>query len=272
MISALKLVTIERGHDPRRLSLVVSGGAGPLFAAELGSMLGCRQTIIPPLPGNFSAWGMLAAAPVFHLKRNMLLPLSDQSWPAILSVFSELEPEAETYLGAGARGRKALSLRHSLDMRYAGQEHSVSVVADLASTTEAVAARFHKAHALHFSFSIPDNAIEVTGLCIEAVADVPLIGFAAASVLPPAAGTVQGRQRAVHATRRSPLGDTVSSPEQWPVLERRQLVPGCEVSGPLLIEEEASTTVVPAGQIAEVREWGMICLRSIATTSAGPID
>ena len=147
---------------------------------------------------------MLAAVPAFHLKKSMLLPLSDQNWPAILSVFSELEPEVETYLGAGARGQKALSLRHTLDMRYVGQEHSVSVLVDLASTTEAVAVRFHKAHALHFSFSILDNAIEVTGLCIEAVADVPLIGFAAASALPPAAGTAQRK------TTRCPCHEAIA--------------------------------------------------------------
>lgn len=272
MISALKLVTIERGHDPRRLSLVVSGGAGPLFAAELGRMLGCKQTIIPPLPGNFSAWGMLAAAPTFHLKRSLLLPLSERSRPAVRNVFDELEQEAENYLGKSGRDCRALSLRHSLDMRYAGQEHSVSVMTDPAFAPEDIAAHFHKAHVLHFSFSLPDSAIEITSLGIEAAADVPLIGFAAAPVAQPAAGIAQRKHRPVYAASGSPMGRSSFSPEPWSVLERRHLRSGSEAPGPLLIEEDASTTVVPAGQSAQILEWGMISLRPIATASPGPID
>ncbi len=269
MISALKLVTIERGHDPRRLSLVVSGGAGPLFAGEVGRLLGCKQTIIPPLPGNFSAWGMLAAAPMFHLKRSLLLPLSAESRQVALDVFRELEGEAATYLGRATQDQRSLHLRHMLDMRYAGQEHSVSVTIDKAFAPTEITAKFHESHARHYSYAMPDTAVEITGLGIEATADVPLIGFTTPSPLS-AVQDVQPRgYRHVWAETQPTAGEAEPSPQAWPVIERWKLAEGRTVAGPLVIEENASTTVVPAGQIAQIRHWGMICLQSAPASSAG---
>ncbi len=262
MISALKLVTIERGHDPRRLSLVVSGGAGPLFAGELGRMLGCKQTIIPPLPGNFSAWGMLAAAPKFHLKRSLLLPLSAESRHMTSNVFRELEHEATAYLGGDAQEQRSLHLRHTLDMRYAGQEHSVSVTIDEAFAPATIAIQFHEAHERHYSYAMPDTAIEITGLGIEATADVPLIGFTAPSPQPAGQGSQPSGHRLVYAHIHPTLTDTGVSPEPWPVIVRSKLAEGQTLAGPFLVEEDASTTVVPVGQTAQIQQWGMICLRS----------
>ena len=75
MINALKLVTIQRGHDPRDLTMVVSGGGGPLHAAALGRELGVKRVVIPRYAGLFSAWGMLTARPRIDLHRTQLLPL-----------------------------------------------------------------------------------------------------------------------------------------------------------------------------------------------------
>ena len=95
MINALKLVTIQRGHDPRDLTMVVSGGGGPLHAAALGRELGVKRVVIPRYAGLFSAWGMLTARPRIDLHRTQLLPLDATSVAAAEEIFGELEQEAQ---------------------------------------------------------------------------------------------------------------------------------------------------------------------------------
>ena len=125
MTNALKLITIQRGHDPRDLVLIVSGGAGPLLAASLGRELNVKRTVIPTHPGIFSAWGMLAARPRTDIRRTVLKTVCEQEMNSISQLFAELEQEAKEYF-AGTSARKLKFHRHA-EMRYRGQEHSVSV-------------------------------------------------------------------------------------------------------------------------------------------------
>ncbi|MCB1379356.1 MAG: hydantoinase/oxoprolinase family protein [Alphaproteobacteria bacterium] len=253
MISALKLVTVERGHDPRRLTLIVSGGAGPLFAAQLGAILQCRQVVIPPFSGNFSAWGMLAAPPRFHLRHSFYCPLVDASLAAVVSAFDDLAAQAHAFHGAATKPR----LSHFLDMRYAGQEHSVTVEIGAKMTASAIATLFHTAHERAYSFSIPDGAIEITNVAIMAELDVALVSF-------PAAGSEQvAITRAPRRVYISHAAEVTTGNGAWsatPVFERHSLPPGWSASGPALIEESSSTTVVHSGQRAHVAIGGILCI------------
>src|SRR6202022_289754 len=95
--NALKLITIQRGHDPRDLALIVSGGAGPLLAASLGKELNVKRTVIPTHPGIFSAWGMLAARPRADIRRTVLKTVCEEEMNSISQLFAELEQEAKEY-------------------------------------------------------------------------------------------------------------------------------------------------------------------------------
>ena len=118
MINALKLVTVQRGHDPRDLALVVSGGAGPALAARLGREMGARSTVIPPHPGIFSAWGMLAARPRVDFRTTWFSALDAAALDAIERLFDTLEASATAYFDEGAATR--VRFAHGVEARYRG--------------------------------------------------------------------------------------------------------------------------------------------------------
>ena len=117
MINALKLVTIQRGHDPRDLTMVVSGGGGPLHAAALGRELGVKRVVIPRYAGLFSAWGMLTARPRIDLHRTQLLPLDATSVAAAEKIFGELEQEALARFGSSEKRDPVSVMRSTCAMR-----------------------------------------------------------------------------------------------------------------------------------------------------------
>ena len=254
MISALKLVTVERGHDPRRLSLIVSGGAGPLFAAQLGTVLQCPRIFIPPFPGNFSAWGMLAAPPRFHLRRSHFFPLNEAAIPLALAEFDELAREASNYLGQD----RTPKLTRFLDMRYAGQEHSVTVEADGELSAARLTTLFHSAHDRAYSFSIPDGNIEVTVLAVQAELDVHLVGFP--KFEPPQVTPAERPSRRVYLSPHAAAAGEHGVWSDCPVFERHRLEPGWSASGPALIEESGSTTVVHPGHHITISTDGILCI------------
>ncbi len=236
MINALKLVTVQRGHDPRRFHLVVSGGAGPLFAAALGRALGTRSVVIPPWPGIFSAWGMLAARPRAEERRTTFLPLAARASAAAGAMLEELAREARSKLGGGDR----IGVRFSLDMRYRGQEHSVTVACTPGEEVDTLAARFHAEHERSYSFRLDGHAVEITHASVAAEREVALIG------LPRAEGG------AAPEPRRGAGG--------WAVYRREDLPAGFSFAGPALVEEDTTTTVVPAGDRASVTVDGLLSI------------
>ena len=131
MINALKRISIQRGHDPREFALVAGGGGGPMHAAVLGRELGVKEVIIPLYPGLFSAWGMLATEPRRDFVRTSLSLAEATTIEQISTLFRELRAEAEEYFQRdGAAAADDLSISCSCDMRYFGQEHSVTVPLD----------------------------------------------------------------------------------------------------------------------------------------------
>ena len=148
MINALKLVSIQRGHDPREFPLVVGGGGGPMHAAQLARELGVKEVIVPLYPGLFSAWGMLATEQRRDFARSRLSLLRDTSMAEVAEIFTELEEEAVAYFAA-ERGSSAdrLIMSMSCDLRYFGQEHTVTVPVDVnGSSRDNVLADFHDMH------------------------------------------------------------------------------------------------------------------------------
>ena len=117
MINALKLVTIQRGHDPRDLTMVASGGGGPMHAATLGRELGVKRIVVPRYAGLFSAWGMLAARPRLDLSQTRFSQLKAETPVIARAIFAELEAEAAQYFGETRNG--ALIFDRKIEMRYA---------------------------------------------------------------------------------------------------------------------------------------------------------
>src|SRR5258707_11321003 len=119
----MRPVTIERGHDPRDLAMIVGGGGGPMHAAALARELGVKRVVVPRYAGLFSAWGMLAARPRLDLSQTRFSRLTPAAPEAAKAVFAELEAEAAAYFGESA---SRLIFDRKIEMRYVGQEHTVA--------------------------------------------------------------------------------------------------------------------------------------------------
>ena len=267
MINALKLVTIQRGYDPRDFTLLVTGGAGPLFAASLGRELRARRVVIPAHAGVFSAWGMLAARPRADLRKTWFRPLDRAHMADLEAEVAALRKAAGACFGHDTGAGPACSL--ALQLRYRGQEHSVTTAisdglprngasGEDALDEAAIATRFHAAHRKAYSFALPDTAIEITGLHLVAELDSPVISC---PVLDTGGLTLDGARRGTRPVfRAAGAGWT-----PCPVFERDLLPADEPVEGPALIEEPTTTTLVLAGQIAHRNDRGLLIIRQKET-------
>lgn len=252
MINALKLVTVQRGHDPRDAVFVVSGGAGPALATRLGRDLSVKAIVIPPHPGIFSAWGMLAAEPRADFRGTWFTPLTDEALKELANRFDGLEGEAVDYF---AKGQDAdIRFTYQVEARYRGQEHGVFAQFDRMDDNRSFAERFHAAHERAYSFRLPDAGIEITTLHLEAVLNGPVIS------LPLLPATSNGIEVAMTGRRKVYFGASLG----WvscPVYERSLLGPGQSIEGPMIIEESTATTLVQGGQTMDVTDTGILIIR-----------
>jgi N-methylhydantoinase A len=245
MISALKLVSVQRGHDPRDMALLVTGGAGPMHAAALGRELGVSKTIIPPLVGLFSAFGMLATAPRIDVARTRLTLADDAGVAAALELFKELEAEADARFDEAMR---PVAFTRSAEMRYRGQEHTVTVAwpVGLRSAADLIP-EFAAAHERAYTFRLDGTAVEIVTCQVSAR------GPAAAVNIAPALG------KAAPPRRSRPL-IIEGFVEDAPVFDRASLLPGQSYPGPALVEEPTATTLVLQGQRLSVDAFGSLVI------------
>src|SRR5262245_26641108 len=165
MALAVRSITTERGLDPRDYALVAYGGGGPLHALAIARELGIPRVIVPPSPSTFSAWGMLASDLRHDLVRTVLEPLgaTDEGWAA--ERYREMQHEIEAILppvGAAATHRAA-------DLRYLGQEHTVTVPAGEPGDWPALRGRFDEAHRRAYGYAAPDVDVQLINLRLTVV-------------------------------------------------------------------------------------------------------
>jgi N-methylhydantoinase A len=251
MINALKLVTIQRGHDPRDLTLIATGGGGPMHAASLGRELGVKHVLVPRHAGLFSAWGMLAARPRIDLHRTRLSTLTAETFPVAAEIFVELEAEAGGLFGIAP---EALLRTRSIEMRYAGQEHAISTRFEPLASLEDLLAAFHATHERAYTFRLDDAAVELVTFHLAAEIDAPRIGLTEMEPKGDAADALIG-YRALH--------DSGPTEARAPVYERERLPAGACLVGPALIEEPTTTTLVLQGQRVSVDSYGLLWIEEI---------
>lgn len=255
MINALKLVTIQRGHDPRELTLVASGGGGPMHVAQLGRELGVRRIIVPPLSGLLSAWGMLTAMPRHDIRRTDLLPASDGAIDAARRTFSDMRHQAIEHfrIETGAD----LGFKYAIDMRYAGQEHTVPVAIEDPETLvlEKLLKCFHAAHETAYTFALPGTPAEMVNFHLQAEEIVPRPQPMLLDIRP------DGDPAPARSGRR--LVDLAEDGvHDCAVYDRGRLMAGDHFAGPALVEEASSTTLLLPDQLAMVDRYGHIVIEA----------
>jgi N-methylhydantoinase A len=243
MSHALRLVTLRRGLDPRDFVFVAYGGAGPLHAALLARELGISRTVIPPGPGHFSAFGMLASPLRGESVRTVLGSLDRTD---LAAAFADVEQAALGELGQDARGGE---IARYAELRYAGQEHTLEVPVPDPGALADISAAFERRCVESYSFRL-DAPLEIVSLRVSAIAATPDISWTDQSA--PGSGPPV-RTRLVDL-------DPYGGPERIPVLVRAELADQSWVAGPCVIEEPAATTLVLPGQAARADEAGNLVL------------
>jgi N-methylhydantoinase A len=253
MERALRVVSIERGYDPREFALVAFGGAGGLHACELAEALAIPTVMIPAQPGALSAFGILVSDVVKDYSRTLLWRYADRLSQAVPQAVrpvvtrGNLQKEFRKLEAAAGkefheeRWRGALHYERSLDLRYRGQGYELSV--PILPTTEDVTARFHDEHQRRYGYHHPGREIELVTLRLRVRLRTPQLE-----------GPRVTRQR----TARKPSSHlapveraTVFFRDKavtTPVFERADLVLGRAMRGPAVITEYSATTVIPPGK------------------------
>jgi N-methylhydantoinase A len=252
MAQAIRTLTVEKGIEPRDFSLVACGGAGPMHAVFLARELGVREVLVPRYPGAFSAWGMLESEVRKDAARAYYTPLGEVDREELAQLLSQLEEEGFAALADEGITRATGRVEHALDLRYAGQEYTLTVPLlgagepaedDFAAT---LSGRFDDAHHTRFGHANPGAPIEVVVVRSTALGDK---GRAEPVALDGAGAGYASATRRVTFDREA--HDAV-------IVRRDDLARDAVVAGPAVISEDTATTVVPPGARAVVDRYGTL--------------
>ena len=245
---AVRLISIERGHDPRDYTLVAFGGAGGLHACDLADSLEMRGVLLPVFPGALSAMGILRANVVQDFSRTVLLPVREATTARskVKIELRRLRREAENFLNREGFARTRRRFEYRLDVRYVGQAFHLSVPegGDFAEC-------FHRAHERAYGHADPQRAIEIVNVRCRATGLSPRTEL---QKLPPA----KDRRPAIALQEADCFmyGKRI----QASLYEREKLRAGEQFCGPAIVTEYSATSIVPPGWKAKVDAYGQIHL------------
>jgi N-methylhydantoinase A len=235
MTSAIREISIQRGHDPRDFTLVAFGGAGPMHALALADEIGIPRVLVPRHPGNFSALGLLASDIKHDEVRTRVGPLPER-WPQLAGLFAEMEYGLRRQLELEGFGASQQRMRRSLDLRYRSQAFELNLeLGD--EPLAAVEAAFHQHHQAVYGHADPTAMVELVNARLSAYGVVARPATERHSTSD-AAGAVLVERRSVRFD---------GAAHDCPVWEREHWPAAAELSGPAIVEEFGATTVVPPG-------------------------
>lgn len=248
MTSALRLVSINKGYDPREFALMAFGGGGAMHAVALAEELKVPRVIIPVNSSVFSAWGMLLTDLRRDYIRTKLIPLEADSGDTVRSVFAEIEAEALQDFAQEAADREPM-FEHRADLRYVGQEHTVEIPFPIkgADAVATAIAAFHDAHEKRFTYRL-DAAVQLVNFHLVARLPVDKPDLLERPVT--------GR-RLIDAVKGERTVDfDTKGIHSATIYDGLSLEPGMSLNGPAVIQEPSVTLPLPPGTRAEVDRLG----------------
>lgn len=245
MMGAVRVISVERGDDPRRFALCPFGGAGPLHAADVAAMIGMETVFLPERPGVLSALGLLKADARGEFGRTVLRPAAAEHRGVIAGALSGLRAEADAWLLREGLAPASARFEALAEMRYLGQNHDLSIPAPADSLSDGaldrLAADFHAAHERAYGHGMLDRQVEIVTLRLAVV--VPREAEPPAPTID-ASGPPKSSSRKVW-FRETGFVETA-------IYDRDGLGPGARFEGPAIVEQMDATTVVPPGASVEV--------------------
>lgn len=248
LVEGIRLVSVQRGYDPRDLTLVAFGGAGPMYAVEIARALEIPEVIIPPVPGVTSALGLLQVDLAVQTQRSVLQREDevDEEWLSLL--FRELEDETRRRLASS--GYQNAKVSRQLDVRYFGQSKYLTVPAPSGTwtkdATQEVVESFNEAHEREYGYLMPSHINRVELANARVVAEVPV----ERTSLKLLAEGVKGK------TTYRKVFFKDHGYRDVPVHNREDLPAGSKLQGPAIVEQIDSTTVLPPDVISEIDTEG----------------
>ena len=255
MADAMRTITVSQGVDPREFTLVAFGGAGPMAAAFLAEELDIREVLVPRFPGTFSAWGMLQTDLRHDFTMSFYRPAESVDVNDLESCYKELEAEGKQSVLNEGIDEKDISYRRSADMRYTGQEYTINVAVAGDIDMSRVIDNFHQAHQRRYGHSSPGTPIEFVNVRVAAIGAVGKFSAAAAIDAADHGEAILGERNAIFD----------GAAHRTPVVARDRLGTDYRIDGPVIIEEQSATTVVPPGWKVNVDQQGNVLLQREAS-------
>ncbi len=253
MAEALRIVSIERGHDPREFSLVAFGGAGPVHAAALADELDIPRIIVPPIPGGFSALGLVMTDVRRDYARTLYRQLEDLPASDIEAVWSELQAQGEEMLRSTGISPDLWRFRRSADLRYSRQAYELNVTAEPGEFTDKtkaeLAGNFHSRHEQTYGHKNLTEPVHLVTLRLTAVGKLGRLEIADTP-----------RSDGASEKSRRPVWFAQTGTTDCSVHNRSSLAAGISLDGPVIVESLDSTLVVPPRWTARNDHNGFITL------------
>ena len=256
MARAIRIISVERGYDPRDYTLVAFGGAGPLHAARLARELDIPRVLVPTIPGILCAYGLLVADLRTDFSRTQVAPAVPESLPDINQMFAELQRAAEDWFMQEGLAETDRRVRRVADMRYVGQNYELSIELPnhplTANDLSIILDVFHLAHDQAYGYAAAGEPVQFVTLRLEA-------SGAVSKPKPrriPAGGSLDDARLG---TRRAYIPENGGWGEVL-LYDRACLRAGMRIRGPAIVEQLDSTVLILPGQRADVDEYGNLIL------------
>jgi N-methylhydantoinase A len=259
MVNAIKLISVDRGLDPRDFTLVGFGGAGPLHTLRLAEELGISRVLIPPAPGNLSSMGLLAADVRHDFALTRVTALDAVRLDTLAAGFQSLIEEAGIALDLEDVPKDRRLIVASVDLRYQGQNYELNLPIGAGALDEAgfaaLGPRFHDEHDRAYGYRLADRGIQLVNLRVSAIGHVPNAGW-------PDIGTSDAMLKPI-AERPVLLSWGVTA--NVPVYRVTDIHTDDAITGPAIVEYPGSTLFVPPG-------WEATCdrMRNLHLINAAP--
>jgi N-methylhydantoinase A len=243
MVRALRVVTVQRGIDPRRYALLAFGGAGPLHATRIAQELGITEIVCPRASGVLAALGLVVSARRRDVQRSVFLSGPELTRDAIARTVSELGEQARAELG-----ETEAELSATYELRYRGQAFELPIAGATEPDPDELRAAFESEHAERYGYHDPEQELELVTIRVSATM--------------PGADVSLGEAGDADQLQRSHRGATLDGSEVELEVLRGSPAAGTEIRGPAVVELPESTLLVPSGWSGQVDQHGTIHLRS----------